>query len=69
VIDSMISLHNLLAEHPGSDSVTIRVPYSPEHGKWTSARLPWGVSYNPQLDSRIRHLLGDDSLAVIKLLG
>jgi DNA polymerase III subunit alpha len=69
VIDSMISLHNLLAEHPGSDSVTIRVPYSPEHGRWTSARLPWGVSYNPQLDSRIRHLLGDDSLAVIKLLG
>jgi hypothetical protein len=69
VIDSMIALNALLNAHPGPDSVTLRVQYSPETGKWTSARLPTGVRFSPPLESSIRRLLGDDALAVIKLLG
>jgi hypothetical protein len=67
VIDSMIALNSLLGSHPGPDSVTIRVQYSPETGKWTSARLPGGVRFSPALEQSIRRLLGDDALAVIKL--
>jgi DNA polymerase-3 subunit alpha len=69
VIDSMIALNALLNAHPGPDSVTLRVQYSPETGKWTSARLPAGVRFTPLLENSIRRLLGDDALAVIKLLG
>jgi hypothetical protein len=69
VIDSMISLNNLLSGYPGPDMVTIRVPYAPNSTKWTSARLPWGVAYTQQLDARIRRLLGDEALAVIRLAG
>ena len=68
VIDSMIALNSLLNSHPGPDSVTLRVQYSPESGKWTSARLPMGVRYSHALESAIRRLLGDDALAVIKLV-
>jgi DNA polymerase III alpha subunit len=69
VIDSMISLNNLLSGYPGHDIVTIRVPYSADSRRWTSARLPWGVAYTQQLDARIRRLLGDEALAVIRLAG
>jgi hypothetical protein len=69
VIDSMISLNNLLSSFPGPDMVTVRVPYTSDTKRWTSARLPWGVSYTQQLDARIRRLLGDESLAVIRLAG
>jgi DNA polymerase III alpha subunit len=69
VIDSMISLNNLLSGFPGPDMVTVRVPYTADTKRWTSARLPWGVSYTQQLDARIRRLLGDESLAVIRLAG
>ena len=67
VIDSMIALNSLLASHPGPDSVTIRVQYSPETGRWTSARLSGGVRFSPALEQSIRRLLGDDALAIIKL--
>jgi DNA polymerase III alpha subunit len=67
LIDSMIALNNLLNSHPGPDSVTIRVQYSPETGKWTSARLPGGVRFSAALEQSIRRLLGEDALAVIKL--
>jgi hypothetical protein len=67
VIDSMIALNGLLNAHPGPDSVTIRVQYSPETGKWTSARLPGGVRFSHALEQSIRRLLGDDALAVIRL--
>jgi hypothetical protein len=69
VIDSMISLNNLLSGYPGPDMVTIRVPYASDSTKWTSARLPWGVAYTQQLDARIRRLLGEEALAVIRLAG
>jgi DNA polymerase-3 subunit alpha len=69
VIDSMIALNSLLGSHPGPDSVTIRVQYSPETGKWTSARLPGGVRFGYALEQSIRRLLGEDALAVIKLAG
>ncbi|MEO8285340.1 MAG: PHP domain-containing protein [Chloroflexota bacterium] len=69
VIDSMISLNELLTSNPGPDSVTIRVQYNPDAGNWTSARLPGGVRYSSRLENSIRRLLGDDALAVIKLLG
>jgi DNA polymerase III alpha subunit len=69
VIDSMISLNNLLSGYPGPDMVTIRVPYAPGTQRWTSARLPWGVAYTQHLDARIRRLLGDEALAVIRLAG
>jgi DNA polymerase III alpha subunit len=67
VIDSMIALNSLLNAHPGPDSVTIRVQYSPEMGKWTSARLPGGVRFSHALEQSIRRLLGDGALAVIRL--
>jgi hypothetical protein len=67
VIDSMIALNSLLNAHPGPDSVTIRVQYSPETGKWTSARLTGGVRFSHALEQSIRRLLGDDALAVIRL--
>ena len=65
VIDSVIGLKRLLEEHPGADTVTIRVPYI--RGRWTSASLSWGVRYSHQLEARIRRLLGDDAIAVIQL--
>jgi len=68
VIDSMIALNALLSRNPGPDSVTLRVQYSPETGKWTSARLPMGVHFSPSLENAIRRLLGDDALAVIRLV-
>jgi hypothetical protein len=68
VIDSMIALNTLLSQNPGPDSVTLRVQYSAETGKWTSARLPAGVRFSHPLENSIRRLLGDDALAVIKLL-
>ena len=69
VIDSMIALNALLGAHPGPDNVTLRVEYSPETGEWTSARLPVGVRFSHALENSIRRLLGDDALAIIKLLG
>jgi hypothetical protein len=69
VIDSMIALNALLSKNPGPDSVTLRVQYNPETGKWTSARLPMGVRFSPSLENAIRRLLGDDALAVIRLVG
>lgn len=68
-IDRMIALKRLLRAHPGPDNVTLRVPYSPETGGVTSAKLPWGVRYNSGLETDIRDLLGPEALALIKLLG
>lgn len=65
VIDSMIDLKRLLEQHPGPDSVTIRVPYI--RGKWTSANLSRGVRYSHHLENQIRRLLGNDAIAVIQL--
>lgn len=66
-IDLMIALNNLLAAHPGSDTVVLRIPYSPETGAVTSAQLPRGVRYSGRLEEGVRGLLGPDALAVIKL--
>ncbi|MBF6614032.1 MAG: PHP domain-containing protein [Chloroflexi bacterium] len=68
-IDRMIDLSKALAAHPGTDAVTLRIPYSPETGSITSAQLPQGVSYNALLEGEIRDLLGPDALAIIKLIG
>jgi hypothetical protein len=67
VINNVIALKRLLEEYPGSDTVTLRVPYI--RGEWKTATLSWGVQYSPQLESRIRRLLGNDAIAVIKLAG
>ncbi len=67
-IDIMLALHRLLKRHPGPDPVTLRIPYSPETGHLTSARLPEGVSYSPRLEDEICDLLGPDALAVIRLV-
>jgi DNA polymerase III subunit alpha len=66
-IDSMNSLKRLLAQHPGPDVVTLRIPYSPETGSVTSAQLPYGVQYSRHLESEITRLFGPASLAVIQL--
>ena len=68
-IDRMINLDRLLKAHPGRDTVTLRIPYSPETGAVTSAQLPRGVRYNSRLEEGIRSLLGPDALALIKLIG
>jgi DNA polymerase-3 subunit alpha len=68
-IDRMIALNKLLMEHPGSDAVTLRIPYSPEPGAVTIGHLPRGTRYNSHLETRLRDLLGPDALAVIKLVG
>jgi DNA polymerase III subunit alpha len=68
-IDSMIALKKLLESHPGPDTVTLRIPYSPETGAVTTARLPRGVRYTSSLEEGIRGLLGAEALALIKLLG
>ncbi|MEO5953008.1 MAG: OB-fold nucleic acid binding domain-containing protein, partial [Chloroflexia bacterium] len=65
VIDSLIDLKRLLEQHPGSDNVTIRIPYL--KGKWTSANLSRGVRYSHQLETQLSRLLGPDSIAVIQL--
>ena len=67
VINNVIALKRLLEEYPGNDTVTLRVPYI--RGEWKTATLSWGVQYSPQLESRIRRLLGNDAIAVIKLAG
>jgi hypothetical protein len=68
-IDRMLALDKLLKARPGPDTVTLRIPYSPETGAVTSAQLPRGVRYSPGLEADIRGLLGPDALALIKLLG
>lgn len=65
VIDSLIDLKRLLEQHPGSDNVTIRIPYL--RGKWTTANLTRGVRYSHQLENQLHRLLGNDSVAVIQL--
>lgn len=68
-IDRMIALNRLLRSRPGPDTVTLRIPYSPESGAVTSAQLPRGVRYSPRLEDEVRELLGPDTLALIKLVG
>jgi hypothetical protein len=67
VINNVIALKRLLEEYPGNDTVTLRVPYV--RGAWKTATLSWGVQYSPQLESRIRRLLGNDAIAVIRMAG
>lgn len=67
VINNVIALKRLLEEYPGDDTVTLRVPYI--RGEWKTATLSWGVQYSQQLESRIRRLLGNDAIAVIRLAG
>jgi hypothetical protein len=68
-IDRMIALNRLLRSRPGPDTVTLRIPYSPESGAVTSAQLPRGVRYTPRLEDEVRELLGPDALALIRLVG
>ena len=68
-IDTMISLNGILTQHPGSDAVTLRIPYSPEPGAVTLGHLPRGARYSSHLEAKLRDLLGPDALAVIKLVG
>ncbi len=68
-IDAMIALNKLLKTHPGPDSVTLRIPYSPQTGDVTTAQFPHGVRYTPDLEAGVRDILGPDALAVIKLIG
>lgn len=66
-IDGMNALKRLLSHHPGADTVTLRIPYSPETGSVTSAQLPYGVEYSQRLESEITRLFGPAALAVIKI--
>jgi|GEM_PF-5992873 len=67
-IDTMIALNRLLEQHPGDDVVVLRIPYLPEIGAVTTAQLPRRVRHSPNLEARIRKLLGYDALATIKLI-
>jgi hypothetical protein len=66
-IDRMISLKGILQEHPGTDVVTLRIPFSPEPGHLTTAQLPRGVSYSAVLEAEVVRLLGTEAIAVIRL--
>ncbi|MEO6458029.1 MAG: PHP domain-containing protein [Chloroflexia bacterium] len=66
-IDGMNTLKRLLSQHPGADTVSLRIPYSPDTGSVTSAQLPYGVQYSHSLESEIAHLFGPAALAVIEL--
>ncbi|MDQ5826768.1 MAG: PHP domain-containing protein [Chloroflexota bacterium] len=66
-IDRMIALKEILHEHPGSDAVTLRIPYAPEPGYLTTAQLPRGVAYNTVLEAEVVRLLGTEAIAVIRL--
>jgi DNA polymerase-3 subunit alpha len=68
-IDRMIALNRLLEQHPGDDVVVLRIPYLPEAGAVTTAQLSRRVRNTPALETRIRNLLGYDSLATIRLAG
>ena len=68
-IDRMIALDKLLKAHAGSDTVTLRIQYSPETADVTSAKLPHRVRYDASLEEDLRGLLGPDALALIKLAG
>ncbi|MDQ3707340.1 MAG: hypothetical protein M3437_19365 [Chloroflexota bacterium] len=66
-IDRMIALKEILHEHPGSDAVTLRIPYAPEPGHLTTAQLPRGVGYSTVLEAEVVRLLGTEAIAVIRL--
>jgi DNA polymerase III alpha subunit len=66
-IDRMIALKEILQEHPGTDVVTLRIPYAPEPGHLTTAQLPRGVAYNTVLEAEVVRLLGTEAIAVIRL--
>jgi hypothetical protein len=66
-IDRMIALKEILHEHPGTDAVTLRIPYAPEPGHLTTAQLPRGVAYSTVLEAEVVRLLGTDAIAVIRL--
>ena len=66
-IDRMITLKGILQEHPGTDVVTLRIPFSPEPGHLTTAQLPRGVSYSAVLEAEVVRLLGTEAIAVIRL--
>lgn len=66
-IDRMIALKEILREHPGTDAVTLRIPYSPLPGHLTTAQLPRGVSYSTVLEAEVVRLLGTEAIAVIRL--
>ncbi|HEX8598720.1 MAG TPA: PHP domain-containing protein [Chloroflexia bacterium] len=66
-IDRMIALKEILHEHPGTDAVTLRIPYAPETGHLTTAQLPRGVGYSTVLEAEVVRLLGTDAIEVIRL--
>jgi hypothetical protein len=66
-IDRMIALKEILQEHPGTDVVTLRIPYSPEPGHLTTAQLPRGVAYSTVLEAEVVRLLGTEAIGVIRL--
>ncbi|HVG00705.1 MAG TPA: OB-fold nucleic acid binding domain-containing protein, partial [Chloroflexia bacterium] len=66
-IDRMIALKEILHEHPGTDVVTLRIPYSPEPGHLTTAQLPRGVAYSTVLEAEVVRLLGTEAIGVIRL--
>jgi hypothetical protein len=66
-IDRMIALKEILQEHPGTDVVTLRIPYSPEPGHLTTAQLPRGVAYSTVLEAEVVRLLGKEAIGVIRL--
>jgi hypothetical protein len=66
-IDRMIALKEILHEHPGTDAVTLRIPYAPEPGHLTTAQLPRGVGYSTVLEAEVVRLLGTDAIAVTDL--
>lgn len=68
-IDRMIALKEVLAEHPGSDIVLLRIPYNPETGALTTAQLPRGVAYSTLLEAQVVRLLGPDAMKVGKMEG
>jgi hypothetical protein len=66
-IDAMISLKATLAEYPGEDIVTVRIPYLAGNQRFASVQLPKGVSFTHDLRDQLESTFSPQALAVIEL--
>jgi hypothetical protein len=66
-IDAMIALKATLAEYPGEDIVTVRIPYLAGNQRFASVQLPKGVSFTHDLRDQLESTFSPQAVAVIEL--
>jgi hypothetical protein len=66
-IDAMIAVNAVLADHPGHDIVTVRIPYMGGTKHMATAQLSRTISFSERVKERLERLLSPHSLVVIEL--